>query len=400
MTQHSHPRQFHPMARRRRAPRIIAVALGATLLSGGVNQAHASCAVGVIPGDVMSSISSLTMDVTTAGLAISFALSRLSDSLTRYANNTTQSAQARNTARANQADARSIQETSNAVGEVRTGLSLDFQPSVSVCSAASAQMRLGQTGVQYATYRTQLQTQNTGYSNNAPGSGAERGSLQGTSTVWNNRCTRYANPATMQVPAGVTCPGPADPAMVDLDIQPWKALLDPVQFASTARNQAAVDTIRMLTEVVPPDPVRGNALLRTEGQNLHVLRMRDVTRMNLARGVLEDIAALRRVDTATGQTHSRLARYMELVTGQRFDPATGQLINTPADVDDVRISGEGDNAALQLMAVRIATQQGMMFEIMRVAEQIVALDAVELAMKVERNRTGGASVASRVLQRQ
>jgi hypothetical protein len=380
----------------------MALLLAGAFVVGNANQAHASCAIAVLGPGTLGSVASISTSIATAGLAIAYALSRVSDTLTRHANNTTQSSQARNTARANQADARSIQRTTEQLGEIRTEQTMDFQPSQTTCSAASAQMRVGATGTQYATFRTQLQQQNTNFSNNGPGSGAERGTLQATNTVWNNRCTRYADPALMALPAAMaaSCPGPADATLRNLDIEPWKALLDPVQFANAARQQAALDAIRMLTEITPPDPVRGNALLRVEGQHLHVLRMRDVTRMNLARAVLEDIAAMRRVDTATGQTHSRLARYKELVTGQRYDTATGQLVNTPADIEDVRLAREGDNAALQLMAARISTQQGMMFEMMRVAEQIVAIDAVDLAMKVERRRVASPSGTSRVMQRQ
>jgi len=380
-----------------RARKMLVVAVSALALLGSMQPARASCSVGVIPKDVFSSVGSLSMDVATAGTAIAVALAQLSDAITRYANNTTQSASARNAARAAQADARSAQTVALALGTGRAQAFQEYKPSVSACREVSAQQRLGSTGVQYASMRTQMQTKNTAYSNNAPGSGAERGTLQGLSTIWNERCSRYANPTTMQ--AGPGCAGPADPAMRDLDIQPWKALLDPVQYSNADRVQAASDSIRMLTELAPPDPVRGAALSRTEGKNLHVLRMRDVTRMNLVRGVLEDIAAMRTADTASGQTHSRLARFEELVTGQKFDTATGTLTGTPADMTDTSVSEDSENGSMQMLASRLATSLGLKFETNRLMEQIVAMEAVDLAIKVESARSQGATSAAISLKR-
>jgi len=115
--------------------------------------------------------------------------------------------------------------------------------------------------------------------------------------------------------------------------------------------------------------------------------------------VLEDIAAMRTADTASGQTHSRLARFEELVTGQKFDTATGTLTGTPADMTDTSVSEDSENGSMQMLASRLATSLGLKFETNRLMEQIVAMEAVDLAIKVESARSQGATSAAISLKR-
>jgi hypothetical protein len=383
--------------------------LGATiaLLAGltFAQPARASCAIGVIPGDTLESAADILSEALAAGMTIAYSLSTLTDAIVRLANSNAQNTETRNRARASQADARAVQETAGTVGKVRSTIAKEFVPSASLCGEVSAQRRLGMTGAMYASYRTQLQSANTNFSSGGPGTKAEKGTVQGLANLWVDRCNKYADLTKIQtggytLPAGV-CAGATNAALKDLDIQPWKALLDPVQFPNADRETAASDSIAMLTEISPPDHVRGPALLRAEGKNLHVLRMRDITRMNLARGVLEDIAAMRKANPGGGIDKSRLARYFELITCQTFNTATGELTKDISKSCEVNAAKETENNALQLASSRLATQQGMMFEIMRLSEQLIALEAVELAIKVEKSRSkSGASSAGSSMQRQ
>jgi hypothetical protein len=247
--------------------------------------------------------------------------------------------------------------------------------------------------VAFQTSRAGTQTLFNNFSTNALGTDSERGTLYALNRRFNDRCTKYANTATMLPPPGITCPG-GDANFRDLDIQPWKAVIDPITFTSTAYRDAAIDSVRMLTEIAPPDPLKGPALSRTDGQNLHMLRMRDTTRMNLARGVLEDMVAMRTESTGDdGRKVSRLGRYIELITGQRVDGNT-----LSGELPVIMAAGEPENAAVQTIGARLAVQQALIFELMRLTEQIVSVEAVELAVKVERSRAGNTSVATRVLQ--
>lgn len=346
--------------------------------------AQATC-VAKINVDAAMSAATLVAKVAAAGVQITLGFTELIDALTRSANGVSKDEQNANNAESTIIDKRTAQQTASATGAARSEVAKDFVPSRAVCGIVSAQQRLGATQAHYDTLRTNLQKGNTDFSSNAPGSGSEKGQLQALNTVWTDRCSRYANPTTMALPAtmAASCAGPSDATLRDLDIQPWKAFLDPISFKDTLHEQAAKDSVRMLTDVAPPDPVRGNALLRQDGKNLHVLRMRDVTRMNLARGVLEDSVALRSV--AGGQTHSRLGRYLEMIMGQSYDPSTNSLNGVlPA----VLAAEEPENAAYQTISARLAVQQALIFEIMRVTEQLVAVEATALAVKVERGRTG------------
>ncbi len=384
------PRKLDLSNRQISKKRFIYAALTFSLLMAGANSpAQAGCA-GPIAKDAAATGVSLGKSVVSAGLLITQAFIELNDVLTRYANQISNNDQNLLKTQQSLSDRVSVQDNAGTVGRARAQALTQFVPSKVVCGIVSQQQRLNTSNVHYASYRTQMQNNNTSYSNNAPGSGAERGTMQAMNTAFRARCDRYANPTTMNAPAAINCPSPsADPALRDLDIQPWKAILDPIMFTTTSRQQAAEDAVKMLTELAPPDPIRGNVLLRTEGQNLHVMRMRDVTRMNLARGVLEDIVALR---SAAAGDKSRLARYLELVTGQDFDPASNSL---SGQLQVVMAAEEPENAGIQAVSAKLATQQALLFELLRLGEQITMLDATALAIKVERSRSGGAGVSAR-----
>lgn len=373
--------------------RLVYATLAFSISMAGISgQAQAGCA-GPIAKDAAATSVSMGKSIVSAGLLITQAFIELNDSLTRYANQISNDDQNMVKTQQSLSDRVSVQDNAGTVGQARAEVAQQFIPSKVVCGIVSQQQRMNATQVSYAATRTALQTANTSFSNNGPGSGAERGTLQAMNTGFRNRCDRYANPATMNAPAAINCPSPAaDPALRDLDIQPWKALLDPIMFSSASRKLAAEDAVKMLTELAPPDPIRGNVLLRSEGQNLHVMRMRDVTRMNLARGVLEDIVALRAADPAVAGSKSRLATYIELITGQEYNPATNSL---SGQLQVIMAAGEQENAAVQTISARLATQQALIFELLRLGEQITMLDATALAIKVERSRSSGASVSAR-----
>lgn len=376
-------RQTQSTAAQRSSHPLIALAVAATfVVAAAPSDVRAAC-VAQIATDAASAAVSSVSDVFTAGLTITESYYDLIDNLTRLANQVNQDNQKRNEVESGLVDSEVTSMTSAAIAETRADMAPKFVPSAVVCADATAAKRLDTTKATYAAYRTARQTANTGWSNNTD-AGSKTGTLGAVAAVWKDRCDKYANPDNLGSPSG--CSGPVDTEMRDLDVEPWRALLDPVAFKDTTRETAAADAIRMLTDVTPSDPVRGNALLRTEGKNLHVLKMRDTTRMNLARAVLEDIAAMRVVKS--GETHSRLARYLELVQGRTYDPTSNTLSGTlPA----VMASSEPGNAAVQTVSSRVATQQALIFEIMRVTEQLVAVEAVDLAIKTERNRSGGAA---------
>lgn len=373
---------------------LLVAAIGIFLLIGGSAPAGAACSA-AITKDAASTTVSIGKSITAAGTYITNLFIGLNDSLTRLANQMSNGQDKLAKTMTSLTDSRITQSITSSLGPRRAAAAGQFVPSRVVCGLVSQSARIENTRVYYDNTRTALQKANSSYSTNTIGGPTEKGTIQATASAFVDRCQKYANPATMQVPAGLTCNGPADAALRDLDIQPWKAVLDPVMFTTDARVQAAKDAVKMLTEVVTPDPVRGPALLRSEGKTLHVNRMRDVTRMNLARGVLEDMVAMRTADLTDATSRSRLARYIEAVTNRPFDPATQDVNNSVTQMTpEVMAAGEGENAAKQTIAAKLAIQQGLIFELMRLGEQITALEATELAIKVEQTRARTGTVAA------
>lgn len=328
------------------------------------------------------------------------------DRLTRVANADSQNTQAENTANTGNIDKASVNATRLETAETRIGGVGEFIPSRVTCSVITQQQRTIATAAYRNTVRNRMSTTSTQASLNAPGSGTERGSIQALSTVWNNRCNNYFNAATTTLPAGITCPAPTNPQMVDLDITPWRSIFLPINIPGTPAGgpvppiaQAAADTIRLLVEPIPGDPVRGVALQRVEAQNIHVLRMRDLARMNLARGALEEIVATRTSpltpDPVDGRQNSRLARYIEMISGQNV---TGN--NVSGQLNSIVSAGEMQNANVQTIAARMQSHKMILSEFLRYTEQMLAIEAAKLGIKIEETSSAGTGVGARVLQRQ
>lgn len=401
------PPRFSRLTRRLRVA-AAAIALLAVSAGGGF-----ACGVKVV-NSASSATSSNMTTLIVAGIDITLGFNQLIDSLTKLANQGSNNDQNFVQSLSALADKEAAQDTAETIGEtIATEVAPEFMPSRVVCGQVSNQRRAASTLASYNAARGVAQTRSRNFSTNAPGSMSEKGTQGAIEQQFQQRCGLYANAATMSAPAGM-CAAAADPKFTDLDIQPWKAILDPITFQDagdpsdaygspgTKYRDAALDAVRMLTDVTPPDPLKGAALSRTEGQNLHVLRMRDVTRMNLARGVLEDMVAMRVVPDAAsaggaggdGRRISRLGRYIELLTGNQIN---GNSLQGALPV--VMAAGETENAAVQSVMARLSTQQALIFELMRVTEQIVSMEAVELAIKVEGSRAGNTSVANRTLIR-
>lgn len=372
---------------RRSTSALVACVLSGAFLFGSVTPARA-CAAEIVKTVGSAAISNY-WDVYWMTTQVSRAFGNLIDAITRLANQSTNNTQNHVDALGVMSDKDATQMSASTTAKIRAAGAADFMPSRSVCQGATAQGLVVAANATMISSRAATQNTFREFSNNISG-GSEKGSLGALNTRFQVRCSKYANPSVVKAPS--VCPGTTDPEMQDLDIQPWKALIDPITFKTPAYRDAAIDAVFMLTDISPPDPLKGPALSRVDGQNLHMLRMRDITRMNLARGVLEDMVAIR---TDTGSGVSRLGRYVELVTGQKIDPATGKLSDI---VQSSTVAGEMENAAVATLVTRLATQQALLFEIMRVTEQMLALEAVELAIKIENGRGGNSRLAGRVIQ--
>lgn len=364
-----------------RANLLTRVAMAA-LLVGVVPSSGIACPA-IIAVPATASVTAITAYIMAMQLAFTMGTTRLIDTLTRLSNQDAASTQNKNNAAATANDKVTANQAAAETASARAEVARDFTPSRTVCGLASQQKRLAASNAHYQATREAKTIANTKWSLNAPGSGSEKGQLQALNTVWNDRCTRYANPTNMDIPSGLSCPG-GSAAMRDLDIQPVRSLFQPLNLETADAKQAADDTIRLLTETAPTDPIRGNALSRTDGQNLHVLRMHDVTRMNVARLALEDIASLRTAPTTAGtdgKKNSRYARYVELMTGHEVTANTSTAI-----MEAITSAAEPQNANAQAVAARLAAQKMMLTEMVRMTDQLITVEAVKLAARVGETR--------------
>lgn len=390
------------LARRLRVA-VAAVAI-LTFSSAGVF----ACGAKVV-STAVDTIDSNMDTLVSAGMSIMMAFNQATGALVKLANQGSNDGQNLVQSLSALSDSSAAQKVAATIGEtISTEIAPQFMPSRTVCAAVTQNRRVASTGAAVMAARAVGTTSSRNFLTNAPGSFSELGTQSAIEKQFQRRCGLYANQDTMKAPSGLCAPA-SDPTFVDMDVQPWRSILDPITYqdtgnpsdpygsANTKYRDAGYDAVRMLTDVTPPDALKGPALNRDEGKNLHMLRMRDTARMNLAVGVLQEMVAMRTVPDAAsssgtggdGRRISRLGRYIELLAGRQIE---GNSLQGALPV--VMAAGEAENAAVQTAIARLSTQQALIFELMRLTEQIVAMEAVELAIKVESARSGSAPVAS------
>jgi len=117
------------------------------------------------------------------------------------------------------------------------------------------------------------------------------------------------------------------------------------------------------------------------------MRMRDLARMNMARGALEDIVARRVAPTtpdADGKMNSRVARYIEMISGQGVSGnSVAGMLNT------IVAAGESSkNAQVQSVAARLQTEKMMLVDFLKFVNDWEAIEATKLAMTIDKTRSG------------
>lgn len=352
-------------------------------------RAAGECA-SAIAQDAASTAASNNLDVLLAASNMKLHFMLLANTFNLYASDVGNTAQSANNTEVALTDAKVANQTGVMAASERFETLREMTPSTVSCAYASASQRAAKTTGARAAQMGQIQQAALKMGMNGAGTRAEKGALANVSGLFVERCSKYADPTKMKLPAGLNCPGPSNPAFRDLDIRPWEAIIDPIVLNDPKRLQAAKDAIEMLTDVEGSDPVRGPALNGQVGQAQHVQKARDVTRMNLAKAVLADAVAMRTPSADAGGI-SRLAAYMELATGKKFDPATNSLQGAATSVAE---ASSGTAGSAKSLASRVAAQQALLFEVMRLSEMIMAVDSVELAIKLEQNKGRGAIAAS------
>lgn len=381
--------------------RLIAAFLASTILMASPLSAR-SCTE-TISDAVSPSVSAVLADISSMSIAVTLGFDSLMATLTKLANQGSNDVQNENQSVAATVDHERLESHGADVAQTRVEMAVQMVPSRTTCATISQAGNLQSTQASYRNARINMQTAGTSFSLNAPGTPGENGTLAALNWGWEHRCSTYADVEALGHPAG--CSGASNPALKDFDITPMKSIFSAFTYKDSDFRQAALDSVLMLTEPAPTDAVRGSVLGRDDGRNIHVLRMRDITRMNLARDILQDAVAMRsEPDTAgsDGRKISRLSRLVELMAGtplSESDHYSGSMSSLADQVQKYAVdaAGEPENANVQGLASKLTAQKMMLTEMLRMTEQMVAVAALNLAADVERNsRT---SPTSRVLQR-
>ncbi len=359
----------------------------------------------IISASISPSVSAIMADIAAKSIAVTLGFTKLLSAMTKLANQGSNNGQNDMQSFSALADHENATSHANDVAQKRVEMAVQMRPSRTTCQIISQQRVFSETSAQYRSARVTMQDAGTRYSLNAPGTPGEKGTLAALNWSFQNRCSTYADAAALGSPPG--CAGAADPALIDLDITPQKSVFSAYTYSSPELRQAALDSVALLTEPAPPDPVRGSALSRTEGRNVQVNRLRDLTRMNMARDILQDSVALRsQSPTAAtdGRQISRLSRLVELMVGNPLSDAdhhsaTMSTLAAQIQQEAVTAAGETENANVQALSAKLTAQKMMLTEMLRMTEQMITVAAINLASDVERSRTGNTSVNSRVLLR-
>lgn len=359
----------------------------------------------VISASIAPSVSTVMADISAMSIAVTLGFTKLLGAMTKLANQGSNNGQNDIHSLSALADHERTTSHANAVAKTRVQMAVQMRPSRTTCQIISQQRVFSETAAQYRSARVSMQDAGTKYSLNGPGTPGEKGTLAALTSAFQNRCNTYADAAALGSPPG--CSGASDPALVDLDITPQKSIFSAYTYASGELRQAGLDSVALLTEPAPPDPVRGSALSRTEGRNIQVNRLRDLTRMNMARNILQDAVALRSESPTAatdGRQISRLSRLVELMVGNPLSDedhhaATMSTLAAQIQQEAVAAAGETENANVQALSAKLTAQKMMLTEMLRMTEQMIAVAAINLAADVERSRTGNTSVNSRTLVR-
>ena len=288
------------------------IALAPSPASAATCKTMGSCKVGSMAAKTMAN-TVVGKAITTMRDSILDDLRDIKDAWTRMSNGDTKDQQNETNSAAVISDKEAAQQTANEVGSERANMSRAFQPSRTVCRQVSLE-NSRMSGTYSTTRQTQYSTTQqdaTSFAANAPGTSSEKGALAAADDAFKQETNGFCDPAVVVPPSGVSCTLVNDSQgrpMAFRFTQPYLAvfgvkdgLIPPS--ATDNENRAARLFVRMATEPVPIDPVRGNALTRQDGKNLFVLRQSDIAGVNLARGALDRMVD-DRIGTASAGSES------------------------------------------------------------------------------------------------
>ncbi len=222
-------------------------------------------------------------------------------------------------------------------------------------------------------------TFNTTWSN-AAGTAGEKGRLAYMNDRYNQRIARYNNNAATGL---ATAPSIA----ADADLTPLETIMAKQDLNNPDDLTAAQDVVFNLVGDAVDDPVRGQALIRSEGRGSAVLRNQQSARLNLSSTILQGMVERRRNNPTTGKSE------------QAFNAEAANYTSSATRALDIAKNNaeQGKSANLDTLVAMIGDASRQLFVMQTFMEQWAALKAVSLAIDVKTNSAGNAGVGVRTL---
>jgi hypothetical protein len=375
---------------RRRLPRLLGLAVAASLMVPlGSSAAHAGACAAITMASAMG-LYSAPVAATYVAIRTAFAngYTGLVQRMPMVATNASNTVQNQVNADVVLHDRNIAQSAADAVAQVRAEAAMEFTPSRTACVHATRQLAVKASYGHYASTREKIAKDYVNTLMGKAGTMGDKGQLKRLQAHWNNRCGRYMDASSLKAEG---CEQPSAD-MVDLDMRVVDSMFDPLNISEDKYRKAAQDTIDLLTDVEGFDTLRGAALDRNTGQLQFVERMRYATRMGMARNALERIVAIRDTPTeagADGLKNSRMARYVEMVKGQKVE---GNVLS--GELPGIAMAGSPRGANVQANMAQLASQKMLLTEFVRMTEQMIAVEAVRLSVDMENDRTNRTAATS------
>lgn len=251
----------------------------------------------------------------------------------------------------------------------------------------------------HGLYRTSQEAVNA-YATNGVAA-TERGTLYAAQSVMKD-IGDFCDPNVILPPSGFPCHDPGSDEMRFRYADPWRAvfgaqdgLIPPSP--TDMKNRAARLFARMATEPVPPDPIRGPALQRVEGQNRAAQRWHDIAAVSLAWGALDHM-----VDDRIGEVPAGVDVFTDATAAENasLEYMRQKLWNNPTlTKDDVRDrAAQHYGANYDDLAPLVGEVNKVYWLLFNNLERLAALKAVHATREVQKLRAGGATLAGRVIQ--
>lgn len=388
---------------RRLGHRLVAVALICSLLVPALplRRAQAAHPCLIACGMTAPPVWALHESIVMGGLAafdewLWYLMSLLQSSLTKYANQGSNDEQNLVNSVSGLQDHVDTTGFANSMAEARIATAMEIRPSETGCAANQESNKLmgimlglnsgsasflpdtGTTARQ-GMAQAESNTFNTTWSN-AAGTAGEKGRLAYMNDRYNQRIARYNNNAATGL---ATAPSIA----ADADLTPLETIMAKQDLNNPDDLTAAQDVVFNLVGDAVDDPVRGQALIRSEGRGSAVLRNQQSARLNLSSTILQGMVERRRNNPTTGKSE------------QAFNAEAANYTSSATRALDIAKNNaeQGKSANLDTLVAMIGDASRQLFVMQTFMEQWAALKAVSLAIDVKTNSAGNAGVGVRTL---